>query len=125
MIQRTVSPAATGPGADELLALLQGDIGDLARRGIDLIERAARERIDLHRVDEAVAHRLHARGGVGLIDAHGRIGGFGRRLADRAAASIGPGKRQAAWRASTIFTGAGGSAVSAPARRHRNRSLAE
>ena len=70
-----------GTGADELLALLQGDVGDLARRRIDLIERAAGERIDLHRVDEAVAHRLHARGGIGLVDARGRIGGFRRRLA--------------------------------------------
>ena len=42
-------------GADELLALLQGDVGDLARGGVDLIERAWRIRIDLHRVDEAVA----------------------------------------------------------------------
>ena len=53
-------------GADQLLAGLQGDVGDLARRGIDLIERAVREGIDLHGVDVAVAHRLHARGGVGL-----------------------------------------------------------
>ena len=59
-----------GAGADELLAVLQRDVGDLAGRGIDLIERAGGEGIDLHGVDEAVAHRLHARGGIGLIDAH-------------------------------------------------------
>jgi hypothetical protein len=58
-----------GTGADELLARLQRDVGDLPRRGIDLIERAFDEGIDLHRIDEAVAHRLHPRGGIGLVDA--------------------------------------------------------
>ena len=57
-----------------LLAGLQGDIGDLTNGGIHLIERAAGVRIDLHGVDEAVAHRLNARGGVGFIDAGRRIG---------------------------------------------------
>jgi hypothetical protein len=66
-----------GAGADELLAGLERDVGDLPDGGIDLIERAFDEGIDLHRVDEAVAHRLHARGGIGLVDASGRIGGSG------------------------------------------------
>ena len=52
-------------------------------RCIDLIERAAGEGIDLHGVDEAVAHGLHARGGIGQVDAGGRIGGLGRRFAGR------------------------------------------
>jgi hypothetical protein len=70
-----------GTGADELLALLQGGIGDLTRGRVDLIERAAGEGIDLDGVDEAVADRLHARGGIGQIDPGGGIGGLGRRLA--------------------------------------------
>ena len=68
-------------GADELLAGLQGDVGDLTGRGVDLIERAGREWIDLHGVDEAVAHRLHPRGGIGLRDALLRILRLWRRLA--------------------------------------------
>ena len=46
--------------------------------GIDLIERPAGVGIDLHGVDEAVADRLNAGGGVRLIDAGGRIGRLGR-----------------------------------------------
>ena len=81
-------------GADELLAGLKRDVGDLTDGGVDLIERAAGVGIDLHGVDEAVADRLHARGGVGLIDAGRRIGrlrgsaGWLRRASsDRAAAA--------------------------------------
>jgi len=66
-------------GADELLAGLERDVGDLAHGGIDLIERPLRERIDLHRIDEAVAHGLDARGGIGLVHASGGIGRL-RRL---------------------------------------------
>jgi len=40
------------------------NVGDLARRGIDLIERATGEWIDLYRVDKTIAHRLDARGGI-------------------------------------------------------------
>ena len=42
-----------GSGADELLARLQRDVGDLPRRGIDLIERARAIGIDLDRVDNS------------------------------------------------------------------------
>ncbi len=70
-----------GTGADELLALLQGDVGDLAGRGVGLIERAGRIGIDLHGVDEAVAHRLNAGGGVGAIDPHFGIRRLRRLLA--------------------------------------------
>ena len=82
-----------GARAHELLALLQRDVGDFARRGVDLIERAGRERINLDGVDEAVSHRLHARGGVGLIDAHRRIGRLGDRLAVPERLQL-PGERQ-------------------------------
>ena len=76
-----------GAGADELLAGFERDVGDLAGRGIDLIERAVGEGIDLDRVDVAGARRLHARGAIGLLDARARIGRFRRRgLARRAAA---------------------------------------
>ena len=69
-----------GAGADELLARLERDVGDLARRGIDLIERAIGEGIDLDGVEIARPRRLNARRAIGLIDARVRIGGFGRRL---------------------------------------------
>ncbi len=82
-----------GAGADELLAVLQRDVGDLAGRRIDLVERPAGERIDLDRVDEAVAHRLNPRGCVGLVDAHGRVGGFRCRLATVDRLQL-PGQRQ-------------------------------
>jgi hypothetical protein len=72
-----------GTGADELLALLQGDISDLARRCIDLIERATGEGIDLHGVDETISDGLHPRGGIGQVHAGGRIGGLRRCLAGR------------------------------------------
>ena len=68
------------PGADELLAGLERDVGDLARRGIDLIERAVGEGIDLDGVEIAGARRLNARGAVRLVDARMRVGGFGRRF---------------------------------------------
>ena len=79
MIQRTVSPAATGPEPTSCSPGFERDVGDLAGRGIDLIERAVGEGIDLDRVDVAGAGRLHARRAVRLLDAHARIGGFRRR----------------------------------------------
>ena len=63
-----------GTGADKLLALLQGDVGDLSRRRIDLIERAFGKGIDLDGVDIAGAARLHPRGGVRLFHPDFRIG---------------------------------------------------
>ena len=45
--------------------------------GVDLIERALREGIDLDGVDITVAARLHAGGGVGLFDAGLRVGRLG------------------------------------------------
>ena len=74
-----------GAGADQLFALLQGDVRHLPRRGIDLIERALDERIDLNGVDVAAAGRLHAGGGIGLIDALARIArlGAGRPAGNR------------------------------------------
>ena len=65
-------------GADELLPGFERDVGHFAGRGVDLIERAVGERIDLDRVDVAGARRLHARRAVRLFDAHARIGGFRR-----------------------------------------------
>ena len=55
--------------AGQAFAGLQRDVGDLTGNGIDLIERALREGIDLHGIDEAITHRLHARGGVILMKA--------------------------------------------------------
>ena len=69
-----------GPGADELLAGLERDVGDLARRGIDLIERAVGEGIDLDGVEVAGPRRLNARRAIRLIDSRMRIRGLGRRF---------------------------------------------
>ncbi len=66
--QRTVSPAATGSGADQLFAGLKRDVCDFARRGIDLIESAVREGIDLNGIDIVGADRLNAGGIVGGLD---------------------------------------------------------
>ncbi len=63
-------------GTDKLLAFLQGDVRHLTRRGIDLIERPRRERIDLYRVDVAIAGWLHPGRGVRLFDAFARIAGL-------------------------------------------------
>ena len=79
-------PGGDRPGADELLAFLKGDVGHLPGRGIDLIERARRERIDLHGVDVAIATWLHARGGIGLFDALARIARLRLRTRCQAAA---------------------------------------
>ena len=65
-----------GARADELLARFERDVGDLAGRSVDLIERAVRVGIDLDGVDIAGAGRLHARGTVGLVDARMRIAGL-------------------------------------------------
>lgn len=85
-----------GTRADELLAFLQTDVGDLAGGGIDLMERAGGKGIDLDGVDEAVAHRLHARRGVGLVDADRRIARLRRRFEARDRFEL-AGKRQGLW----------------------------
>src|SRR5204862_452770 len=69
------------PGPDELLAFLKRDVRHLAGRGIDLIERTVRPRILLDRIEEAVAHRLHAGSRVSRADTVARIGGFRRTRA--------------------------------------------
>jgi len=69
-----------GACADKLLAGLKRDVGHLSGRGVDLIERADDEGINLHGVDEAITHRLHPRRFIGLGDALLRIGRFGLRL---------------------------------------------
>ena len=56
----------------QLFASLQRDVGHFAGRGIDLIERAIREGIDLDRVDIAVVTRFDARILVGVCDDRAR-----------------------------------------------------
>ena len=68
-----------GPRARELFAGFQGDVGDLARSGVDLIERAVRVRIDLDRIDIARPGRLDARRAIGLVDAGVWVGRLGVR----------------------------------------------
>ena len=69
-----------GSGADELFARLQRDVGDLAGGGIDLVERAVGERVDLDRVQVIGADRLHACRVIGLLDAQVRVGRLRRRM---------------------------------------------
>jgi len=83
-------------GACELLTGLERNVGDLARRGIDLIERATGEWIDLYRVDKAVAHRLDAGGGIGLIDARRGVRRLRRGFTARQRLQL-PGQRQRFW----------------------------
>ena len=95
--------------ADELLARLERDVGDLARRGVDLIERAVGERIDLDGVEIAGARRLDARRAVGLVDARMRIGGLRGRFGRSPGSGLSwPGKGSG-FGSSTICTGFGGS----------------
>jgi hypothetical protein len=51
----------------------QGDAVIAVKDSIDLIERARRKRIDLYRVDVAIAGRLHPGRGIGFLNAFARI----------------------------------------------------
>src|SRR6185437_12539665 len=57
-----------GPGTDELLARLKCDVSDLAWRGIDLVERAIGEGINLDGVEVSRPRRLNTRRAIRLID---------------------------------------------------------
>src|SRR5262249_41019321 len=59
--------------SNKLLAFLQGDIRNLSRGGIDLVQSAGRIRINLHGVDVAVGGRLYAGRLIGLGHAVGRV----------------------------------------------------
>ena len=102
-------------GADQLLAGCQRDVGDLAGRGIDLIERAIGVGIDLHGVDVARARRLHARRAIGLLHPRVRIGWLGGAPSAPEAASAGPASGKGLG-SSTIWTGLGGSGCSTACR---------
>ena len=49
-----------GAGRDQLFALLQGEVGHLSGRGVELVERALSEGVDLHGVDVARPGGLHS-----------------------------------------------------------------
>jgi hypothetical protein len=83
MIHRTVSPGRNWAGADELLALLQGDVGHLPGRGVNLVKGALGERKHLDGIDVTGATRLNPGGGVCEIDTLARIAGLGRRSRPR------------------------------------------
>src|SRR5262249_51953996 len=55
-------------GADELLAFLEGDVGHLAGRAIDLVERALGKRIDLDGIEVTAARRLNAGSRIREVD---------------------------------------------------------
>ena len=59
----------------QLLAGLKCDVGHFAGRGIDLIERAIREGIDLDGVDIAIMARFDPRVLVGVCDDDARAAG--------------------------------------------------
>ncbi len=83
-------------GAGELLAGLERNVGDLARRGIDLIERATGEWIDLNGVDKTIAQRLDAGGGIGPVAAGCRVGRLRRGFTARQQLQL-TGQRQRLW----------------------------
>lgn len=60
------------PRAGELLARLQGDVGDLSRCDVDLIEAARAVREHLDGLEVTLATRLDARGVIGGLDASDR-----------------------------------------------------
>ena len=62
--------------SDAVQALLQRDVGHLAGRSVDLVERAIGERVNLDGVEIAAARRLDARGGVRQIDPLALIAGL-------------------------------------------------
>jgi hypothetical protein len=68
-----------GSRANKLLATFERDVGDLAGRGIDLIERAFGEGIDLYRVEIVGTARLHPRRVIRLLHPCARIGCLRRR----------------------------------------------
>ncbi len=70
-------------GADQLLALLQGDVGHLSWRGIDLVEGSLGEWKHLHGIDITGAARLNPGCGVCEIDTLARIARLGRRSSAR------------------------------------------
>jgi hypothetical protein len=57
-----------GRDRDQLLSRLEGDVGDLGRRGVELVERTLGVRVDLNGVDVAVLGRLDACIRVGKLD---------------------------------------------------------
>ena len=67
-----------GAGTDKLFTRLERDVGDFARRGIDLIERAIGERVDLDGVEIARPGRLDPGCAIRLIDTRVGIGCLGR-----------------------------------------------
>jgi hypothetical protein len=95
-------------GADELLARLERDVRDFARRGIDLIERPVREGIDLDSVEIARTRRLNACGAIRPVDARVRIGGSGGAVRPDGIGLSWPGNGSG-FGSSTICTGFGGS----------------
>ena len=97
-----------GSGADELLAGLERDVGDLAWRGIDLIERAIGEGIDLDSVEVSGPGRLNACRAIGLLDTGVRVGRLRRRFRTTGSGLSCPGSGKG-FGNSTICTGFGGS----------------
>ena len=71
------------PGAGELLARLEGDVGDLSRCDIDLIEGARAVGEHLNGVEVSLAARLDPRGAVGGLDPGDRLLRFDHAAAAR------------------------------------------
>src|SRR5207244_3560334 len=71
-------PLCRVPGGDrlQLLAGLKGDIGDVHRGDVELVQRPVAVWVDLDRIDVASACRFDACGGVRELDAASRIAGL-------------------------------------------------
>jgi len=80
----SVSPPHSVAGCDwarpdQLLALLQGDVGHLSGRGVDLVERSFEERKHLHGIDIARSARLDSGCRVREVDTLAGIARLRRR----------------------------------------------
>jgi hypothetical protein len=73
-------PLRRVPSGDrlQLFAGLEGDIGDVYRGDVELVQRPVAVRVDLDRIDVAGACRFDASVGVGELDATNRITVLGR-----------------------------------------------
>jgi hypothetical protein len=64
--------------ADQLLALLQGDVCHLSGRGVDLVEGSLGERKHLHGIDVTGTTRLNPGSRICEIDTLARLARLGR-----------------------------------------------
>lgn len=80
-------------GPDQRLAILKRDVGHLTGCSVHLVQRTFGPRVELDRVEEAIAARLDTCRGIGCADADARVGRFHCRMRRRHRLEL-AGKRQ-------------------------------